>query len=401
MATAKEQLLSMMNPQQARLLDQQMRGQQVAQRSQGAGMLSGLVQAYTGMGDVAQRATGITPMGRNEQMAMQQQQSQKKMMDAMSVAQGKSRVEELRAQAKALRETGDYNAFMRAEQLDLRADEMSMKLDELNIRRTKLMMDANTPSSSKGMSSTEGEHFADTAGNQYATVLVTNKDTGTSQVNYIPLGNAPEYDGTTPLKAVIKSGSYVGMDPLEAADLEAAKAGDVALAKDFNNIKVEAAQNFSTAKSTHSSLVKALEMTKQAAEMGQLEGGIQANLQNVYYNLFGKRPKNLGELNMIFNESTFARLKPLFGGNISNGEREAVQGTYMDVLKGGEVNIGVIEQLIAKANGAMFNYNVLMTSDSYEDWINKLAQDKPESTKDKNVVKRRKYNPETGEFEEF
>jgi hypothetical protein len=69
MATAKEQLLSMMNPQQARLLDQQMRGQQVAQRSQGAGMLSGLVQAYTGMGDVAQRATGITPMGRNEQMA--------------------------------------------------------------------------------------------------------------------------------------------------------------------------------------------------------------------------------------------------------------------------------------------------------------------------------------------
>ena len=66
MATAKEQLLSMMNPQQARLLDQQMRGQQVAQRSQGAGMLSGLVQAYTGMGDVAQRAAGITPMGANE-----------------------------------------------------------------------------------------------------------------------------------------------------------------------------------------------------------------------------------------------------------------------------------------------------------------------------------------------
>lgn len=66
MATAKEQLLSMMNPQQARLLDQQMREQQVAQRSQGAGMLSGLVQAYTGMGDTLQRAAGITPMGANE-----------------------------------------------------------------------------------------------------------------------------------------------------------------------------------------------------------------------------------------------------------------------------------------------------------------------------------------------
>lgn len=89
MTTAKEQLLSMMNPQQARLLDQQMRGQQVAQRSQGAGMLSGLVQAYTGMGDVAQRAAGITPMGRNEQMAREQRgllESQAKTEQAISQA---------------------------------------------------------------------------------------------------------------------------------------------------------------------------------------------------------------------------------------------------------------------------------------------------------------------------
>ena len=69
MATAKEQLLSMMSPQQARLMDQQLRDQQVAQRSQGAGMLSGLVQAYTGMADTAQRATGIMPMGSTEKQA--------------------------------------------------------------------------------------------------------------------------------------------------------------------------------------------------------------------------------------------------------------------------------------------------------------------------------------------
>jgi hypothetical protein len=78
MATAKEQLLSMMNPQQARLMDQQLRNQQVAQRAQGAGMLSGLVQAYTGMGDIAQRATGIAPMGAMEQQAIQRQQMKAK-----------------------------------------------------------------------------------------------------------------------------------------------------------------------------------------------------------------------------------------------------------------------------------------------------------------------------------
>lgn len=73
MPTAKEQLLSMMSPQAARLLDQQMRSQQVAQRSQGAGMLSGLVQAYTGMSDAFQGITSGMPMGANQRMAIEAQ----------------------------------------------------------------------------------------------------------------------------------------------------------------------------------------------------------------------------------------------------------------------------------------------------------------------------------------
>ena len=71
MATAQEQLMGMLNPQTARLLDNQMRQKQVAQRSQGAGMLSGLTQAYTGMADALTGAAGLTPMGVNEQQAIQ------------------------------------------------------------------------------------------------------------------------------------------------------------------------------------------------------------------------------------------------------------------------------------------------------------------------------------------
>jgi hypothetical protein len=66
-----------------------MREQQVAQRSQGAGMLSGLVQAYTGMGDTLQRAAGMMPMGRNEQMAREQRgllESQAKTEQAINQA---------------------------------------------------------------------------------------------------------------------------------------------------------------------------------------------------------------------------------------------------------------------------------------------------------------------------
>lgn len=83
MATAKEQLISMMNPQAARLIDQQLRDQQVAQRSQGAGMLSGLTQAYTGMGDMASRALGASPMGVNETRAVQAQKQQQQILSSV------------------------------------------------------------------------------------------------------------------------------------------------------------------------------------------------------------------------------------------------------------------------------------------------------------------------------
>jgi peptidoglycan-associated lipoprotein len=64
----------MLNPQTARLLDNQMRQKQVAQRSEGAGMLSGLTQAYTGMADALTGAAGLSPTGVNEQKAIYNEQ---------------------------------------------------------------------------------------------------------------------------------------------------------------------------------------------------------------------------------------------------------------------------------------------------------------------------------------
>jgi hypothetical protein len=392
MPTAQEQLLSMMNPQQARLLDQQLANRDIAQQAQGAGMLSGLVQAGLRGANTIGNVFGTTPMGANEQAAIKGQQTQQQMMDAISGAQGADRIAKLRDTAARLRATGNYQALIKADQYDQMADQLEYKQDDLNIKKTQLLLSQQKPKSS-GFASTEGEHFEDEQGNQYATVLVTNKDTGTSEVNYIPLGNAPEFSGQ-PLKAIIKSGQYAGMDPMSAAELAGEKAGQIELQKEFMKIKVEGAQNYQTAKSTYSELVKALELTKQAYEAGELEGGIQAPLQQLYYNVFGKRPKTVGELNLIFNETTFQRLKPLFGGNISNGEREAVADTYTSVYKNGKVNIGILEQLIAKANGAMFNYNVLMTSDNYDDYVNKLQKEQPKPTR------KRRYNPETGKFED-
>jgi hypothetical protein len=72
MATPEQQLLSMMNPQQARLLDERQRQKDIIGQSRGAGMLSGLVQAGLQGADTIRGAFGQTPMGANEAKAIEQ-----------------------------------------------------------------------------------------------------------------------------------------------------------------------------------------------------------------------------------------------------------------------------------------------------------------------------------------
>lgn len=82
MPSANEQLLGMMNPQQARLLDQQMREQQIQQQARGAGTAEGLMAAalrtQDSIGNFGRSLLGReAPMGLNEQMAIQAQKAAK------------------------------------------------------------------------------------------------------------------------------------------------------------------------------------------------------------------------------------------------------------------------------------------------------------------------------------
>jgi hypothetical protein len=140
MATAKEQLLKMMSPNQARLLDQQMRDQQVAQRSQGAGMLSGLVQAYTGMSDIAQRAGGIMPMGAYEAQAIKQQKildettkQESLISNAARVAIKSSDVNELQKERDNLLSEGSQAAVSLAQKIQNKIDGLNKTRQQMGV----------------------------------------------------------------------------------------------------------------------------------------------------------------------------------------------------------------------------------------------------------------------------
>lgn len=145
MPTAKEQLLSMMSPQAARLLDQQIRSQQVAQRSQGAGMLSGLVQAYTGMSDAFQGITSGMPMGANEAQAIKQQKildettkQESLISNAARVAIKSSDVNELQKERDNLLSEGSQAAVSLAQKIQNKIDVLTKQAKLQGIEETKL-----------------------------------------------------------------------------------------------------------------------------------------------------------------------------------------------------------------------------------------------------------------------
>ena len=148
MATAQEQLMGMLNPQTARLLDNQMRQKQVAQRSQGAGMLSGLTQAYTGMADSLTGAAGLSPTGvneqqaiQNEQKAMKAKQSQEIMLNAQKNIEGEVLSKRLLQTARNLEATGIPEALQKAAELRNQAYEIKLKEQKLKLEQDKFKLD--------------------------------------------------------------------------------------------------------------------------------------------------------------------------------------------------------------------------------------------------------------------
>lgn len=403
MATPEQLLLSQMNPQQARLMDEQMRRQQTQQQSQGAGMLSGLVNAYSNMGRSVQGMVSpdSIPMGANEQQAVRQQEQQGLLRNAYEGPRTGDRVTQLRTVAKKLRATGSFEALMKAEQVDMQADQLQLKADELNVNKAKALMGA----SSRGVQTYKGLTMKDAEGNLYQTVIAADKDSGASSTKYVPLGDSPEYNKSTKLTPVVSSGENIGLDPFEAAKNTAKKEGAVVNAKKFNEIKVEAAQNYESATSLAKDLTRTLELIKLETEKDNLQGGVSAQLQDLSYALFGERPANMGELKTIFNENMFQQLKPLFGSQISDGERESVVDTFANIFKSGEVNLRLVDRMLNKTQGAMYNLEVLMQSDDYDQYTEYLVnKGRTETNRDPetggdDIVQA--YNPETGKIQAY
>lgn len=382
MATAEQQLLSSMNPQMARLLDEQLAGQQLAASApQGYEGLMGAIGKTAAMaGNVGRQALGLPAQpGMNEQQVMQNQQKQQQVAGAMQGAQGANRIEKIRDTASRLRSTGTYDNMILAEQFDTKADEMQLDQDKLNIDRGRINATA-----SGGGSATDGHLMKDAEGNFYQTFNYKNK-LGQPSVEYVPLGGAPEYTEENRLVPVSKSGETVGLTANEIVRAEVTAKTEIKSREQFQEWKGGVLEDYSTAVSQKSTLDRMIELTEELAASGNLEGGIPARAQELIYAMTGKRPNNLGELQMLFSLDSLSRLKPLFGGNISDGEREELRAAFPNILTGGKVNLEKLAVLKRATDTAYATANKRINM-TYEEYMDELSGTKAKPAEPKKTL---------------
>jgi adenylate kinase family enzyme len=389
MATAEQQLLSSMSPQMARLLDEQMAGQQAAQQAPEGygGMAAAASQGSAQLGNNLRSMFGLNAQpGVNEQQAMraqqmQQQQAQKQQQvaGAMQGAQGANRIEKLRDTASRLRATGTYDNMILAEQYDSKADEMQLDQDKLNVDRGKLAATA-----AGGGSATDGHLMKDDQGNFYQTFNYKDK-LGQPSVKYVPIGGAPDYTDETRLVPVSKSGETVGLTANEIVKAEVTAKTEIKSREQFQEWKGGVLDDYSTAVSQKNTLDRMIELTEELAASGDLQGGIPARAQELIYAMTGKRPNNLGELQMLFSLDSLSRLKPLFGGNISDGEREELRAAFPNILTGGKVNLEKLSVLKRATDTAYATANKRINM-TYEEYMDELSGTKAKPAEPKKTL---------------
>lgn len=105
-----------------------------------------------------------------------------------------------------------------------------------------------------------------------------------------------------------------------------------------------------------------------------LKGGIPERLKTSVQQAFGKVPKDKAEFMLLTGELMYQRLKPLFGGVISEGEREAIEKIYPGIDKGAQANEAILAQLKRYYDMALRRTSLYNKSTSFDDYNRQIGE---------------------------
>jgi hypothetical protein len=82
----------------------------------------------------------------------------------------------------------------------------------------------------------------------------------------------------------------------------------------------------------------------------------------------------------------FKSLKPLFGGVISEGERQAIVDIYANLKKGNVANRGILKRLKQELNDGILKARLYQKAENYEEFNLAVKQMFPETPSEKRVI---------------
>lgn len=371
------------------------RGEQAAQRARAGGLLT---QAGTRAGITPQAATDfIASGGTLEQLKTGQDLS--KQFAEPRLERGRGELE-LMAMQKGFDE---QNPKMTSAYYGM-ADAFGVSRNEA----AQILKKAKGLGSSRVVK-TDSVILRDSVGNKFrevTTTLANNKKT----VEIFPMaGNKSgaseaglDYTGEEPVGDTVIISSTSGVGGEDRPRL----AGDVKEEQDFATLKVEASDNILNLVAERDNILTAVNLLdtfeteglpEKIANFIQIEGGIQ--------------DPNKAEYELIVGEAMYSRLKPLFGGVISEGERQAIEGLYANLKRGNPANKRILMRLKTTVERAIQKQNLLRNSESLEDYNRKLDKMFEKKGKDNYIVPPEEteegsnenvigfFDPETGKIE--
>ena len=387
MATAQEQLMGMLNPQTARLLDNQMRQKQVAQRSQGAGMLSGLTQAYTGMADAVTGAAGLTPMGANQQKAIQANAGQQEILNAMQGGEGETHSARLLNAAKTLLDSSSVQARIKGAQLQSEGQKALAQEQSLKLRQDTLALQQETASIRKieaegaaakrkaqlaieqkktQIAGTEQKLVQDSEGNKFTMIT---SETG-DDTKYTPAGDV--------LVPVGKISTMQEVQTKLVTDRNInAQFQDVYLKDRSATVK-----KFGEVKKVFNNASKSFELLEELEKTGGAVGGVVANFTREAKRYLGIQDSKSVPIELLKKKlgmSIAGNLKETFGGSqITDSERTFLVANMLSIDDTPEVmkrKLKAIMEVTSKGLSKLKDLSATKNYTGYTDLQNKYIQE--------------------------
>jgi hypothetical protein len=217
----------------------------------------------------------------------------------------------------------------------------------------------------------------DEKGNNFTMIPTLNNKTGELENSYSPIGDAP----SKPIGKTVVTGGEFAQTAGEAQRQEIETKGLETREADYQRLKVAATDSIPTLNASKNNLDRA------TALLDSVPTGGPVNLAGTgLENFFGIKGADKAELEIILGQEMFKSLKPLFGGVISEGERQAIVDIYANLKKGNIANKGILKRLKQELDDGILKASLYQKSDNYNDFNLAVKQMFPEGTPSKRRV---------------